>query len=121
MRVQPDVREREPAHPDQAEEALGAGEPAVILVRATQVPVGDDEAQHRVEHFERLAHVERRLVREVVLFNSCCEEALYALFGRLFDVVDVVDDSVQTGETGPEKEDSSGMLVKILSTGIKLF
>ena len=85
VQVRPDVREREPAHL----EALGA-EQSKVLVRIVHVPVGGDEARHGVEHLGGLARVGHRLVRKVANFDPCCEEALHALFGRLFDVADVV-------------------------------
>ena len=91
MQVQSHVHEGEPAHLDQAEEALGA-EQTEILLRVPHVPVGGDEARHGVEDFGGLARVGRRLVGKVADFDACCEEALHVLFWRLFEVAEVIRD-----------------------------
>ena len=84
------------------------------------MPVGGDEARHRIEHLGGLVRVGHQLVHEVAHLDPCCEEALHALFGRLsrLDVADVIGDYVGSGEAGLGKqeveEDSSGMLGRVL-------
>ena len=76
MHPPPDVRECNPAHLDQPEEALAA-EQAIVLVQVAQVPVEVDEVQHVVEDLERLERVGRRLVGKVAHFDACREEAVH--------------------------------------------
>ena len=76
---------------------------AKILVWVAHVPVGGDEARHEVEHLEGLARIGRRLVGKVAHFDPCCEEALRAYFGELFDVADIVGDFCWDGRGRLEK------------------
>jgi hypothetical protein len=124
----PEVREPDPAHLDETEEALAA-EQTVVLARVAQVPVEGDEVRHGVEHLGRLERNGRRLEGKVAHFDPRHEEAVHLLFGRVFHVADVVGDfgwhgrgglgtvGGGTGRLGTrgEGEDGSGMSVKVLS------
>ena len=82
----PEVRELNPAHLDEAKEALAA-EQTVVVVRVAQVPVKRDEVRHEVEHLGRLG---RRLEGKVTHFDARREEAVHLIFGQVFHVAEVV-------------------------------
>ena len=91
VHLAPEVRELDPAHLDEAKEALAA-EQAVVVVRVAQVPVEGDEVRHGVEHLGRLERVGRRLEGKVAHFDARREEAVHLVFGRVFHVAEVVGD-----------------------------
>ena len=134
VHLAPEVRELDPAHLDEPEEALAA-EQAVVVVRVAQVPVERDEVRHGVEHLRRLERVGRRLEGKVAHFDPHCEEVVHLVLGRVFHVAEVVGDfgrrgrgrlGIMGGGSGSgsewlgkreEGEDGSGMLAKVLSMG----